>query len=361
MTEYIYKPPKSLPRGFVVIAYLRDSGGPKQDESIGQQERAIKAYCKEHGFILQRIYSDTASGRKTQKRDQFMKMFGDVMSTHEDLRPAGLLLWSFSRFSRNFAQFQRNFYTLVDFGIVVHSLTEEIPEGLAGGVVLSVKAYSNADYSDQLSKSIKRGIADRVREGYNNGGQPPRGYMLIREYQESTRANGVKRVGIRWELDLDLAPFVVLAWELRAQGVGYTEITKATGEKIYKCKNSWGSHFRNKSYLGIGKAGDLEIPDHHTPIITWELWNAVKKIGMTMPSHRRSGDLTHPRRMSNPSLLSGLSFCVHCGAAMVLYTLQKITVVINAERGTVSAGLRIVPRREASTREKPTEQFLILS
>ena len=139
--------------------------------------------------------------------------------------------------------------------MTIHSLTEEIPDGLAGGVVLSVKAYSNADYSIQLSKSIKRGIADRVKEGYNNGGQAPRGYRVIRDYQESTRANGVKRVGIRWEPDPDLAPLVVLAWELRAQGKGYAEITKATGGKIYKNKNSWASHFENKSYLVSGAKG----------------------------------------------------------------------------------------------------------
>jgi site-specific DNA recombinase len=321
VSEYIHKPPKSLPPGSIVIAYLRDSGGPNQEESIGQQERAITDYCREYGLILHKVYSDTASGRKTKKRDQFMQMFSDVMSTHEDLRPAGLLLWAFSRLSRNYAQFQRYFYTLVDFGIVVHSLTdEEIPEGLAGGVVLSVKAYSNADYSEQLSKSIKRGIADRVKEGYNNGGQAPRGYKIIREEQASTRANGAKRVGIRWEPDPDISPLVVLAWELRAQGIGYGEITKATGGKLYKNKNSWASHFRNKSYLGIGKAGELEIPDHHTPIITWELWNAVKKIEKTMPRHGRSGDPTHPSRIKHPSLLSGLSFCIYCGAAMVLHT-----------------------------------------
>ena len=320
MSDYIYKPPKSLSRGSTVIAYLRDSGGPKQELSIGQQGKEITEFCHKHGLILQRLYSDTASGRKTKKRDDFILMFNDVMTAHEDLRPSGLLLWSFSRFSRDVADFHYYLYGLIRQGLIVHSLTEEIPEGLAGGVLLSVKAYSNADFSEQLSKNIKRGIADRVKEGYNNGGQPPRGYKIVREYQESRRANGARRVGIRWEPDPDLAPLVVLAWELRAQGQGYGEITKATGGKIYKNKTSWGSHFRNKSYLGIGKAGDMEVPDHHTPIITWELWHAVKKVEKTMPSFGGRAALTHPRRIKHPSLLSGLSFCIYCGDAMVLHT-----------------------------------------
>ena len=321
MSEYIYPPPKSLPPGSVVIAYLRDSGGPKQDLSIGQQERVILDYCKKYSLILHKVYSETASGRKTKKRDQFLQMVRDVMAAHEDLRPDGLLLWAFSRFSRDYAQFNRYYYTLVDFGVVVHSLSdEEIPEGLAGGVVLSVKAYSNADYSRQLGKSIKRAIADNVRAGFSNGGQPPRGYRAIREDQESVRVNGQKRTRIKWEPDPELAPLVVLAWEMRAQGKGYGAITKATGGKIYKNKSSWGSHFRNKSYLGIGKAGDLEVPDHHTPIITWELWDAVKKVEKTMPTYGGRAALTHPRRIKHPSLLSGLSFCIFCGSAMVLHT-----------------------------------------
>jgi DNA invertase Pin-like site-specific DNA recombinase len=320
MSEYIYKPPKSLPCGSVVIAYMRDSGGPNQEESIGQQDRAIKAYCKEYGLILNKIYADTGTGRKVKNRDEFMQMINDVMTTHEDLRPDGLILWAYSRFSRDIYDFNYFLYGLLRQGLTVHSLTEEIPEGLAGGVLLSVKAYSSADFSEQLSKNIKRGIADRVKSGYNNGGQAPRGYRVVREEVENKRQNGLKRVGIKWEPDPELAPLVALAWELRAQGKGYAEITNATGGKVYATRNSWTSHFRNKSYLGIGKAGELEIPDHHEPLITWELWEAVQKVQDAMPRHGVRGNPTHPRRMSHPSLLSGLSFCIHCGAAMVLHT-----------------------------------------
>ncbi len=289
--------------------------------SIPQQERAIKEFCKNHGLILQRVYSDTASGRKVKKRDDFIQMFSDVMAAHEDLRPAGLLLWAFSRFSRNYAQFQRYFYTLVDFGVVVHSLTDEaIPEGLAGGVVLSVKAYSNADYSEQLSKAIKRGIADRVREGYNNGGQAPRGYKIIREEQEEYARQWCKAYWYKMGTRSRSCPVGYPGLGASRPGKGIWRDHNSHRRKIYKNKNSWASHFRNKSYLGIGKAGDLEIPDHHTPIITWEIWDAVKKIEKTMPRHGRSGDPTHPQRIKHPSLLSGLSYCIHCGAAMVLHT-----------------------------------------
>ncbi|MEW6085544.1 MAG: recombinase zinc beta ribbon domain-containing protein [Chloroflexota bacterium] len=111
-----------------------------------------------------------------------------------------------------------------------------------------------------------------------------------------------------------------LAWELRAQGKGYAEITEATMGKIYKTKNSWTSHFRNRSYLGIGKAGGEEVLNHHEAIITQDQWDAVKKVEEAMPRYGRQGEPMHHRRIKHPSLLSGLSFCIHCGAAMVLHT-----------------------------------------
>jgi site-specific DNA recombinase len=313
MSEYIFPPPPSLPAGSTVIAYLRDSGGPNQEESIGQQERVITEYCKTYGLVLMRIYSETASGRSAKNRRSFLEMYQNIMGSKSDMRPHGLLLWSYSRFSRNVVQFNRYLYSLLDIGLVVHSLTEQIPEGLSGQMVLSITAYTHAKFSEDLGKNIKRGINDMVAAGYNNGGLPPKGYRVVRDHK-GTRRNGQERTGVKLELDPEISPLVLLAWRLRAQGKSYGEITKATGGRVYSAKPSWVTHFRNKSYLGIGKAGDLEIPNHHDPIITPELWEAVRKVEKEI-KHKY-----HFRRNKNPSLLSGIAYCLNCGSAMVLHT-----------------------------------------
>lgn len=319
MTEYLYKPPATLPAGSDVIAYLRDSGGGGQQDSIEQQAQVITQYCQEHGLNLTKIYADTASGRKTKNREQFLEMYHSIEAMPEDLRPAGLLLWAYSRFSRDIVDFNFYLYGLLKNKIIVHSITEQIPEGIAGQVMLSFTAYRNAGFSIELGKQIKRGIAASVEAGYCNGGQPPRGY-IAKVDGEGVRRDGKKRTRIKWEPDPDIAPLVVLAWELRAQGKSYAEITEATKGKIYSIKNSWTSHFRNKSYLGIGKAGGLEIPNHHAALVTQELWDAVRKVEAAMPRYGRQGELLHHRRMKYPSLLSGLSVCIYCGSAMVLHT-----------------------------------------
>lgn len=313
MSEYIYPPPATLPPGSPVIAYMRDSGGPNQDESIGQQERVIQEFCIKHGLVLLRTYADTASGRKTKHRDQFLEMFNTVMTGRDDELPRGLILWAYSRFSRDVADFNYFLHGLLRKGLIIHSLTEHIPDGMAGQLMLSIKAYTNADFSVQLGKQIKRSIADRVKAGYNNGGVPPKGYTIERVYQEAKRTNGIPKIGVKWIPDPEFAPLVRLAWELRAQGASYGEIIKATNGRLYTSVNSWVSHFQNESYLGIGKAGSERIPDHHEPLITWEIWQAVKAV------EKESKKRFHHRRKMYPTLLAGLAYCVHCGAAMVTH------------------------------------------
>ncbi|MBX3036763.1 MAG: recombinase family protein [Anaerolineales bacterium] len=313
MNDYIYPPPATLPPGSTVIAYLRDSGGPNQDESIRQQERVILDYCKKYGLVLSHIFSETASGRKTEKREQFLEMYDFLINYPKEIQTPGLILWAYSRFSRDVLDFNYFLNGLLRKGVIVHSLTEQIPDGIAGQMMLSYKAFTNADYSIQLGKQIKRGIADIVKAGYSNGGVPPKGYRIFRDYK-GLRRNGTERTGVKWEPDPVLAPLVRLAWELRAQGVSYAEITKATNGQIYTSLNSWVTHFENESYIGIGKAGDLRVENHHEPLIPLELWEAVRKI------QKKQKNFYHHQHIKFPSLLAGLANCIYCGAAMVIHT-----------------------------------------
>jgi hypothetical protein len=101
---------------------------------------------------------------------------------------------------------------------------------------------------------------------------------------------------------------------MRAEGRTYSEIQIATGGKLYRGINCWRTFFTNKTYLGIQKFGELELTDHHEAAISWDVWEAVQKRMSAYPG--RLG-ISHPRRNTYPSLLSGLSVCMECGAAMV--------------------------------------------
>jgi len=307
-------PPASLRPGAHVFAYLRDSGGDGQEKSVKQQEDVIRAYCQRHNLVLARVFADVArSGGSVEKRAEFLAMI-DVTKTKED-RPSALLVWNLARFSRDVDD--SDFYksTLRKRGIIIHSLTDQIPTGTFGPVVEKLIDVANAEYRRQNSEAVKRSLRELVQAGFAPGGRvAPKGYISIK-VNNGMKRDGRERTASRWEIDPDLAPLVALAFRLRAEGKSYSEITKTTGGRLFKACNSWKSFFSNRSYLGIGKCGDEEFPNHHPALIDMETFNAVQAYHHT---HKRDG-LDHPRRIKYPTLLGGLAYCLSCGAAMYFH------------------------------------------
>ncbi|GAB4504347.1 MAG: hypothetical protein Fur0043_13410 [Anaerolineales bacterium] len=315
MPDYM-PPPSTLTPGTIVWAYLRDSGGPAQEQSVPQQEAEVRAYCKRHGLILARVFADVGkSGGSVNQRLNFLEMID--LTQDATIRPAGILVWNFARFSRDVDD--ADFYkaTIRKRGVVLHSLTDPIPEGLWAGVVEKIIDIANEEKRRQNSRDVKRALESLVVQGYAPGGTPPRGYISV-PTTIGVRKDGRPRIVAKWEPDPELWSLVQLAWKLRAEGKSYGEITKATKGKLYKSSTCWVSFFSNESYLGIGKCGDKRFPDHHEAAIDRATWEAVQQI---QKAHPRGG-LRHPMRIAHPSLLSGLAHCSVCGSAMV-YHAQK--------------------------------------
>jgi hypothetical protein len=107
-----------------------------------------------------------------------------------------------------------------------------------------------------------------------------------------------------------------MAFNLRAQGKSLNEIMKAPCGSLYKTKGGWSTFWNNKSYLGIGKCGETEVPNHHPALIDLETWESVRILQEKI--HKRiAGNLLHPKRYHSPSLLSGIAVCIICGTPII--------------------------------------------
>ena len=311
MPDYI-SPPGTLPPGSAVWAYLRDSGGYAQEQSVYQQQREIEAYCKRFGLVLVQTFSDVAkSGGSTHKRESFLEMID--LSYMQDRRPCGLLLWNFARFARDLDDSSYYKSVLRKNGLVIHSLTDPIPEGDYGRVIETIIDIANEDKRRQTARDVKRGLQAAFKEGFSFG-VPPTGYMA--EHCEfGKKRDGKPRIVGKWVPDPEKWEYVKLAFRLRSQGKFYLEIREATHGKLFKSMNCWTTFFSNKSYLGIGVWGELEIPNHHPAAVDLDTFLAVQAV---QEAHRkRTTGLNHPRTMGRPSLLSGLAVCIHCGYHMI--------------------------------------------
>lgn len=313
MPDYM-PPPAALPPGSMVWAYLRDSGGDSQEQSVAQQKAEIEAFCRRHNLYLEHVFADVArSGGSVVGRDAFTDLIDMVKDA--DPRPHGLLLWNFARFARELDDASYYKSMIRKQGVVVHSLTDPVPEGTYGRVVEVIIDIGNEEKRRQTSRDVKRALNALVRQGYASGGCPPRGYTA-EEVIIGTKRDGSARKASRWVPDPELWDLAKLAWEMRAQGKSYGEIQEATHGLLYKSKSCWVTFFENKTYLGIGKCGDLEILDHHPAAVDQATWDAVQKIQAAHPKNGKVNKEHHPRRQAFPSLLSGIAVCIHCGSAL---------------------------------------------
>lgn len=319
-------PPANLPPGSVVDVYLRDSGGEGQDRSVESQLTEVQKYFKQHKWVMGEIYKDAArSGKTTAGRAAFEKMLTDYETGTR--KPGGLCIWDYARFARNSRDAVLHIARIEHHGIVIHSLTDNIPDGEYKDLLRLVKHMGNQAEREKNSAAVKRELHQLVDEKKAMFGKPPHGFK--REPLPPTRnqRTGEIRTHHTWVPDATLAPLVLRAFEMRAEGSTSNEILTATG--LYKSASCLPTFFANKLYKGVLEFGGKVIEDYCEPIVPPELWERVN----AMPRTRIPGNNIHdPNRIRSTYLLSGLAHCQHCNGALNGHTIKDWSYYICATR-----------------------------
>lgn len=302
-----------LPPGTRVNAYLRDSGGDDQDLSTDQQLQAIQRYCQENNLLLIHSFIDRARpGSSTIGREAFE----DMLKCFRVRQPteAALLIWSFSRFARDFDDAQYFKADLRRRDIQIISLHETIPPGLDGKLYEAILDWMSARYLADLSRDIKRGLHHLVETYGAVPGLPPVGFRRV-PLEIGQNRRGQPRIVHRWEPDPNQLAQVKLAWQMRAQGASYPEIHQAT--HLHAALNSYPTFYRNRLYIGTLVFGSLTIPNYCAPIIDLATWNQVQARCLPARLYLADGDRPdHPNRTRSRALLSGLAVCARCGSKL---------------------------------------------
>lgn len=302
-----------FPPGALICAYLRDSGGDEQDLSVAQQEAAIRAWCAQHGLALARIFADQASpGSSVVSRAAFLEMIRHFRSA--DCSEVGLVIWKFSRFARSVDDAQFYKADLRRMGYIIHSLNDDIPQGIDGRFFEAARDWMNEKFLQDLSEDVKRGLAHLVQAYGAVPGTPPKGFRR-QAVDIGKRRDGSPHIVHRWVPDPDLWELCRMAWQMRARRATYYQIHKTT--HLFGSINSYTTFFRNPIYRGELHFGDLVIPNYCEALVDGAIWDAVQKF--TQKTRARA---VHPRRVNSRYLLSGLAHCARCGSPLNGHTIQ---------------------------------------
>jgi len=342
--------PSPFPPGSSVVAYLRDSGGEDQDLSTEQQEASIRSWCAENNLKLSNIFTDVARpGSSVVTRTEFTAMM-DHFHT-KGCPDAGVILWKYSRFSRDFDDATYFKADLRRLGFLIFSINDNIPDTIEGRVFESMIDYMNHRFLEDLSTDIKRGLHHIVREYGALPGLPPPGFKR-EPVTIGSRRDGKPHTVSRWVIDPETAPLVRQAFQMRAQGCTIREINNKI--HLLKTRSPYNLLFQNRIYLGELNFSGQVFPNYSEPIIDQKTWDVVQSINQKnkLNNHVVAGENSpsHPRRLGSEFLLSGLVYCARCGQIMTAqvvnssYKKRYEYYICNSRSNKMDCNATAVPR-----------------
>ena len=159
------------------VGYVRRSTD-RQEQSIGDQKKAIETYAAEQGFRLKKFYIDDAiSGTSTLGRRAFQQMIKDAESSARRFNM--IIVYDIKRFGRvdnDEAGYYR--HLLKTYGVEIHYVSENFNGDTTDDLLRPVKQWQARQESKDLSKVTIRGLLSKVDGGWWMGGVPPHGYDL---------------------------------------------------------------------------------------------------------------------------------------------------------------------------------------
>lgn len=156
-----------------VAGYTRVSSESQVEGfSLDAQRRAIGNYCTLHGWGEPVIYEDagvSAWSDEASARPAFARLLADVEAGALDI----VIVHRLDRWARNIIITLRELQTLQRHGVDFVSITEQMDfHTPIGRVILATLAAFSEYYSANLSREVKKGLAERKAAGLAHGRVP---------------------------------------------------------------------------------------------------------------------------------------------------------------------------------------------
>lgn len=309
----------SASTGNRAVLYLRQSKEREDSESIETQEYLGRQYCRERGYDVVDVKVDVLSGRKWDTRPGVVA----TMQLVEESRADVIVLWKWSRLSRNRLHWALASDRVALAGGRIESVTEPIDTSTASGrfargVMTEYAAFQSESmgevWNDALARRVARGLlpsnGDRYgyeRDGDNYRPHPVEGPLLAEAYERYVNGSGIMSIA-RW----------------------LNEAGHRTKRGKQFAQRTLSATFESGFAAGLVRWQGAYHPGVHEAIISQETWEAylAKKASQVPPPRGR-------RRMA-----SGLLRCL-CGHRMYLGASSKAQEKHTADYkcGTAQRGL----------------------
>jgi len=303
-----------------VVLYARVSSEKQADKglSIPAQLDRLREFCELNGHIILREFVDEGITGTTDTRPQFQEMIRFCKLSQEI---NGVLVWSFSRFSRDRVHSVVYKQILLSHGVKVISITEQITPGIDAEIIEGFFELIDSQKPKRSAVDTMRGMAEVARQGYYPLSTAPMGYKRTQVGEGKQR---------RFQLipDEGTAPLIRRIFEIYlSQGIGAKELAKKLNNEGLRTPRGhrWGTNsvlrtLRNPIYKGTlhiefrtrnaeflaDKDQVIHLESAHEPLVDADTFDKAQSL-----LARRAS--TSPKTLGSKFLLSGLLRCGKCG------------------------------------------------
>ena len=300
-----------------VALYARVSSDRQDvDLSVAAQLRALREYAKKNGYAIVREYVDESKSGLIDDRPEFKKMFDEARMPEAGFRE--VLVWKFSRFTRNREHAIALKTVLRRRGVKVVSITEPIDDTPTGRFSEGVIEVLDEFYSENLATDVRRGMREAASRGFWVSSRTPYGYDRVMVQDGAKERPKLQPNEVT-------APVVKRFFDMAENGTGMLDIARAINDEDIPSATGklWSSDsvnfiLRNEVYTGTliwgtkGKdeANPVRVEEAFPAIVSKAQFQSVNKL-----LRSRTSKTTRPRRTESPYLLSGLVKCYRCKTA----------------------------------------------
>jgi site-specific DNA recombinase len=318
-----------------VAPYLRVSTGrqAETDLSLPDQRRQIEAWAQARGHSIVGEYVEAGASATDDKRPVFQTMIDRACDGEQAID--AIVVHSFSRFMRDAFAFEFYVRKLMRHGVSLISITQDVVEDDPAQVMMrKVIALFDEYQSKENAKHVLRSMKENARQGYWNGARPPFGYRAV---EVERRGSRIKK---RLDIDLVEAEVVRRIFGLFLEGDGGSgpmdvkAIAVWLNNRGYRTRGgaAWGigpihAMLTNPVYAGRMRFNTSEArtrrrkreSEHVFANVPAIIQPAIfEKVQALLKA--RNPNVTPPRVVTGPILLTGLAVCAACRGAMTLRT-----------------------------------------
>ena len=304
--------------------------------SIEAQISECELFARNNNMVVVATFIDEAESGRSDNRQQFQSMVTEAVGKAKAFQ--AILVWKFSRFSRDRVDNAIYKNRLKKQGVRIISIKEPVDDSPAGQLMEGVIEGMDAFYSANLSQEVRRGQRKVAERGYYPGNKAPYGYKLEKVQEEGGNAfhnifvkDPITAVVVRRIFDEAIAgrTYTDIREGLDRDHVPPPEPKNRKDAKSDKwCDSTIYDILHNRHYAGFiiwgvsSESGDPPVvaEGRHEPIVSEDDLNLA---GRVMAS--KAPKVTNPKQTASAYMLSRMLQCWRCGKKLVVRPSKRQT------------------------------------